>query len=222
MTSVGRAAYETPVFDVSDPMVCHSIQLRPSLWAVVFGMLEGLTHSYSWRQDNPLSATVQEVTTEIRDAVDNSIFGGCLMIGQVLELAVNTVPAWCLLCDGATYANVDYPELAEVIHSGLGVDETHFRVPQRQSRFALGGELVGTQGGEAAHTLTVNEIAPHSHGFENAVVGDTLIGEIPFLGIAETEYADTYLAGDGEAHNNMPPYEVVRFVIVARNPQAGD
>lgn len=210
--------YPTPEFNSGDPFVCHSIQLRPSLWRVVFDTLERLTKPYAWEQVNPTDAAISEVTAEIEKATDEAIFAGCIMIGEIKELAIETIPEWLLLCDGSTYANVDYPELAAVIHPGYVVDEDHFRVPQRELRFAIGGAYPGQQGGEETHVLTVDEIPSHRHsqdqwGSAPSVVLGALEG---FQAAPEAGY--TGYEGGGEAHNNMPPYEMTQFFIVARYP----
>lgn len=85
--------------------------------------------------------------------------------------------------------------------------------------------LAGTTGGEASHTLTIDEMPAHRHslysskGYSSDSVG---IGNIngKFIGCTfngtgqyydTTKTGETCLsnAGGGQAHNNMPPYLVV-------------
>lgn len=70
------------------------------------------------------------------------------------------------------------------------------------------GGTIGQTGGEQTHTLTVNEIPSHSHGF-NGLTDATASGS----GIYRVTYKDgannnLYVnsTGGGAAHNNMPPY----------------
>lgn len=213
--------YPTPEFSSGDPLVCHSIQLRPSLWKVVFDTLERLAKPYAWDQVNPTDATIAEVIAEIEKATDEAVFAGCIMIGEIKELCLDTIPDWLLLCDGTEYANVDYPELAAVIHPGFITDADHFRVPQREGRFALQGASPGSQGGEETVTLTVEQIPPHTHTYEMPV--GTLVDpgvEPSAVGLDDINTSDTGSTGGGEAHNNMPPYEETQFFIVARYPNA--
>ena len=90
---------------------------------------------------------------------------------------------------------------------------------QIKDRFLLAAGstwAAGTEGGEASHTLTNNEIPSHTHninasysnpGSATSVNGKLLAGhdENSWL----WEFASTGSTGDGEAHNNMPPYLAV-------------
>ena len=85
---------------------------------------------------------------------------------------------------------------------------------QIKDRFLLAAGTTykaGATGGEAAHTLTVDEIPNHQHvlwypnegGEQSAAIG------YPEAGCKNTWYAEasrTGGAGGGAAHNNMPPY----------------
>ena len=83
---------------------------------------------------------------------------------------------------------------------------------QLKDRFLLGaGDTYsgGSTGGEATHTLTINEIPSHSH---SGVVTPSVRGVNPNGGDWELNWynnSSTNNAGGGQAHNNMPPYLVV-------------
>ena len=88
---------------------------------------------------------------------------------------------------------------------------------QLKDRFLLAAGTTykaGSTGGEATHTLTVDEIPNHQHvlwypnegGEQSAAIG------YPEAGSKNTWYAEaskTGGAGGGGAHNNMPPYLAV-------------
>lgn len=99
---------------------------------------------------------------------------------------------------------------------------------QIKDRFILAAGdtyAAGSTGGEAEHTLTINEIAAHSHAetkvMENGNLGfiinptkdGTFEGDI--LGIEQKswqtgkESVDTGKTGGSDPHNNMPPYLTV-------------
>ena len=78
--------------------------------------------------------------------------------------------------------------------------------------FCVGRSMpAGTTGGEASHTLTENEIPPHTHyvygsGFDTRVPGFT-------ASVGDSSDSGRPLAasrtGGGQPHNNMPPYLAV-------------
>lgn len=137
--------YSTPIFDDTDPLVCHEIRLRPSLWAVLFNELQLLGTSRFWEQVDPSAATVDDVISEINKATDEAVFAGCILIGSVTWLAT-ACPDYALVCDGTTYLKVDYPELWAVIDAAYEVDEDNFRVPDLIARFPLGSSSYAVQG----------------------------------------------------------------------------
>lgn len=84
---------------------------------------------------------------------------------------------------------------------------------QLKDRFLLGaGDTysAGSTAGEAAHTLTVDEIPAHNHTYRDYIdsgrTGDFYLGTAYAYDYVNTE---TSSIGGGQAHNNMPPYLVV-------------
>ena len=93
-----------------------------------------------------------------------------------------------------------------------------------EGRFLLGASSaykVNTTGGEASHTLTINEMPSHSHLSVNdgrAVALSNSTGDAsPVAAGGSGVYwqnknlnqQSTSTNGGGKAHNNMPPYKVV-------------
>lgn len=77
--------------------------------------------------------------------------------------------------------------------------------------FLLGADstyAAGSTGGEAEHTLTVDEIPSHRHDYTapSRNSGSEWIGEYG-TGASQTLHSD--YTGGGAAHNNMPPYTAV-------------
>lgn len=79
-------------------------------------------------------------------------------------------------------------------------------------RFLLGADstyAAGSTGGEAAHTLTVDEMPKHNHEVDNLNASGSAT---PFMTVQAQDKrgfggnVQTMYAGGGKAHNNMPPY----------------
>lgn len=82
-----------------------------------------------------------------------------------------------------------------------------------EDRFLLGAGSVydaGATGGEAEHTLTVDEMPSHRHTIlastQGTAFGSSYINPSNGSGNSTDQ---TELAGGGQAHNNMPPYLAV-------------
>lgn len=84
---------------------------------------------------------------------------------------------------------------------------------QMENRFLLGagsGYVAGATGGEAEHTLTVNEMPSHYH-----LIAMNQAGESEYWGPISAVMQDghtanmTKPAGGDQPHNNMPPYIAV-------------
>jgi microcystin-dependent protein len=118
-----------------------------------------------------------------------------------------------LVCDGSTYNTADYPLLGALYNSGAT-----FTVPDLRSRFIYGASFskpIGTSGGSESVTLDISQIPSHSHSESIA---------LPFLGEVGAGVPITYAtassgftgtSGGGGAHENMPPYVTMLWLISA-------
>ena len=156
--------------------------------------------------------------------------------GSVAMFAGQNCPDGWLWCNGGVYKQSDYPKLFSIIGNYYGGSRQAgtFAVPNMTYRFPLGwGEgaagnigTVGATGGEDTHTLTFDEMPSHGHDISATQIGWNTTGVFAtnigagdgwdYLGRAdgsEKTRAVAQNSGGGKAHNNMPPYLVIKFMI---------
>lgn len=89
--------------------------------------------------------------------------------------------------------------------------------PDLRNRFVVGAGSsynVGSKGGEATHTLTVNEMPSHNHGLPTAA----RYGNIDCIYGTDAEelmydVISTNYTGGSQPHNNLPPYYALCYIM---------
>jgi microcystin-dependent protein len=166
---------------------------------------------------------------------------GDTSVGDIKMFAGATPPPNWKLCDGTVYANSDIPLLAPVLANRYGgTVGLSNAVPDLRGIFPVGAKAgvidLGATGGEATHTLVTAEMPSHTHvptitdpGHHHAYEETKFISAVVLQTgttystlqeqISQTEDEVTGITivnattgGDG-AHQNMPPYVGVNFVI---------
>lgn len=118
--------------------------------------------------------------------------------------------AW-LTAQGAYPVGAIYLSVTEVDPSSL-FGGTWERIC---GRFLLGADstyAAGSTGGEAAHTLTVDEMPRHNHEIDNLNASGNATPYMTVQAQDKKGYGgnvQTMYSGGGKAHNNMPPYMAV-------------
>lgn len=157
--------------------------------------------------------------------------------GGVVAFAGADAPEGWLLCNGAAVSREDYKNLFDVIGTtyGVGNGNTTFNLPDLRGRFPLGPDNMGGTGadrvtaaeadtlggssGAETHTLTIAEMPAHKHSLKilQYIAGGTLRSEWVIRGVdnirGDFQQVNVEDTGGGGAHNNMPPYLSLNYII---------
>lgn len=149
-----------------------------------------------------------------------------------------SAPTGWLLCNGAAVSRSTYSALFAIVGTtyGAGDGSSTFNLPDLRDRFPVGSGTTysaGSVGGAATHTLTEAEMPAHTHTAtstdsghtHNFAVGanadlDNDVGTSSGSGSTDTTASGTAnitttiaSTGGGGAHNNLPPYIGLAFII---------
>lgn len=161
-------------------------------------------------RDAEAQAAIEKINGSITN-INNSIASINNAIPSITSIMSTVYPV------GSIYMSVNGTSPATLF--GFGTWE------QLKDRFLLGAGSTytnGSTGGEAAHTLTVDELPSHNHvglyeSSNNGVLmwqsynggSDRIINGNTHSSDGTTPDIYTGSTGGGKAHNNMPPYLVV-------------
>jgi microcystin-dependent protein len=154
---------------------------------------------------------------------------GALPPGTIISFAGTTVPAGFLPCDGRQVSRSQFPALFAAIGTRFGgTAQPNFALPDLRGRVIVGtgqgdglsARTLNQSGGEERVTLNVGELPRHSHvqtlddlsgaaGGSNQADGHG--GGRP--GAPGVDNGNTRETGSGQAHENMPPFRVLAYII---------
>lgn len=145
-----------------------------------------------------------------------------LPIGSIVEWGSDAAPENWLICNGQELKRNEYPDLFAAIGTtyGEGDGSTTFNLPNMASKFPIGYNSsdsdfnsLGKTGGEKEHTLTLGELPSNPILTTNA---SSIATDGYIMRGSYTSVSNYNVGGNGEAHNNMPPYLVVNYIIKAK------
>ena len=153
-------------------------------------------------------------------------------VGEIRMFAGNFAPAGWNFCDGSLLPISNFETLFNLIGTTYGGDgQSTFAVPDLRGRLPIhmgNGFTLAQSGGVETVTLTVNQIAAHSHPYLASTdtgsgvnpqgnVLDQMSGAItlytaqtPNVPMAAASIGST---GGSQPHNNFQPYLCVDFII---------
>jgi microcystin-dependent protein len=168
----------------------------------------------------------EDLFRAIEQMIDLAIPNSAIGSGTILMFGGASAPSQWLLCNGAEVNRSAYQPLFDVIGTtyGIGNGTTTFNLPDLRGRVAIGAgqgqslanRALASKGGEEAHILTVNEMPTHTHNlhaWRRHISGndDDLDASVLTSTTGLTGYIDP--VGGGIAHNTMPPYLTLNFII---------
>jgi microcystin-dependent protein len=150
-------------------------------------------------------------------------------LGEIKVISFNFPPKGWTFCNGQLLPINQNQALFAILgttYGGNGV--TTFALPNLQARMPIHqgqGFVLGEQGGEAAHVLTVNEMPAHNHPAQasatadgpspNGTVWAPADGSVQYYPSPNTVMSSGAIGniGGGQPHPNEAPYLVLNFII---------
>ena len=166
------------------------------------------------------SFKAQEEKTRINSFVVEQMHRKCLPTGSIIMWNGEVIPYGWGLCNGNTYQKINgtgpitSPDLRGKFVLSYGQGELNFS-----------NNTIGATGGAQTVTLTTDQIPAHSHtsnatgttiglaqrtGFNTLTEADNSSGELDLTNAAALTINN---AGGGLAHENMPPYYVLAYIL---------
>ena len=138
------------------------------------------------------------------------------IVGEVRMYSGTVAPSGWLIADGSAVNRTTYSDLFSLIGTAFGVGNgtTTFNIPDLRDKFPIGvseTKARASTGGEAAHTLSVAELAVHRHTTHTIVRSEGTTANITMGG--GNFSTDGGYAGSGNAHNNIPPYVALNYIV---------
>lgn len=151
-------------------------------------------------------------------------------LGEIRAIAFNFPPRGWAFCNGQLLPINQNQALFSILGTTYGGNgQTSFALPNLQGRTPLhmgSGFILGQNGGEEAHTLTVSEMAAHTHpavASSNAADQSSPANNYWAVSQSFTVYAGSAnetmapqavtAVGGSQPHANLSPYLVINFVI---------
>lgn len=167
---------------------------------------------------DPPESGQEKGPAELAGGIKNYVQDYAVFPGSIMMHAGTQPPSGYLLCQGQAVSRIAYAKLFEVCGTrfGIGDGTNTFNVPDMRNKFPLGSNSnLGSIGGTDKVSITLAQNGPHTHGIL-ATSSATAFGAYALTCSSESAMplsANTSSSGTGEAHNNMPPYLSLNYII---------
>lgn len=199
----------------------------------IIGAIDLMTEDENWFEEGDvgISFAVEE-SKKMLEALTVMDFNP-FPPGMIFPFGAAAAPPGYLLCDGASYATADYPELFTAIGYSFGGAGANFNVPALINRVVVGGGdiwSIGATGGEQDVFLDVASMPSHTHtdlGHSHSIplvtslpaqAGVGFAGNVTVPVITSStglSFASNQNTGGDGGHNNMQPFQAVPYIIYA-------
>lgn len=133
------------------------------------------------------------------------------LIDNVLAVVDKTIPTGTVLSWSGSIENIP---------KGWALCDGQNGTPDLRGKFIIGASedyAIGSTGGEATHTLTIEELPAHAHTFGGVEITESTEGGSLFSGgddlIAPGDTSETNETGEGSAFSILPPYYALAYII---------
>lgn len=200
-----------------------TVKLSPDSLAVIFSAIgESVERLYKWTGTGEFGglSDAEKAAVNLMVAQAEKELMTNLLTGTIFPHVNTTPPDGALACDGSQYQRVDYPNLYAVLDAAFIVDTDNFMVPDLRGQMLLGESAthdISETGGAETVQLSIDEIPAHSHGYTGVSPDIDLedVGVPQVTAAAVLPFQTTTETGGSQAHENMPPFTVIRWAIWA-------
>jgi microcystin-dependent protein len=151
-------------------------------------------------------------------------------LSEIRIFSFNFPPRGWALCNGQLLPINQNQALFALLGTTFGGNgQVNFALPNLQGRVPMhvgGGLTLGQQGGEQAHTISINEMPAHTHQVRASADGPTVAPPTNNFWSSNTSFApygstpDAAMSpqaitnvGGGQAHQNMSPFLTLNYSI---------
>ncbi len=224
----GNTDNESIKYDTTDNKVKVTGQIPKNKTNTYYDWV-GTTQQYKTAWDNgDISET--DICYITDDAMAMS--GDVVPIGALIPTILENAPDNYLLCNGQEVSQSRYPELYAICGTTFGSAESgYFKLPDLRGRVLAGYDstqpefnTIGALFGEKEHTLTVDELATHSHTINSQASADNgtsgwegspTSGVLRAKNASYTHNSEGNDTGDSQPHNNIQPTFTGNWMVKA-------